>query len=310
MPNVLTRREHNGAAPSTTLSSPIASGSDTTFVIASGTNWPTGSTGVFIVTIDRGQATEERILCASRTGTTITVTTRGYDGTTAQAHAASATVEHTTAGVELDELNLHGNSTSGVHGVAGNVVGTSDSQTLSNKAVALGSNTVSGTKAQFNAAMTDADFATLDGTETLTNKTLTSPAINGATADAASTIGGVSGTSLAADRTAWTSWSPTFSNLTSPAGDFYYKLVGKQLYLRGSFTGGTVTASSTYTVSLPASLTAVAGTVATKQFVPGLIAGLGTAMWTVGQGTGVLSQSGTAGQALSGAGFTGVIEVA
>ena len=49
------------------------------------------------------------------------------------------------------------------------------SETLTNKTVALGSNTVSGTIAQFNTAVTDADFATLAGTETLTNKTLTSP---------------------------------------------------------------------------------------------------------------------------------------
>jgi hypothetical protein len=61
----------------------------------------------------------------------------------------------------------------------GAVVGTSDTQTLTNKTIALGSNTVSGTLAQFNTAVTDADFASIAGTETLTNKTLTSPTING-----------------------------------------------------------------------------------------------------------------------------------
>lgn len=53
-----------------------------------------------------------------------------------------------------------------------------DSQTLTNKTIALGSNTVSGTTAQFNTALTDGDFATLAGTETLTSKTLTSPKIS------------------------------------------------------------------------------------------------------------------------------------
>ena len=45
-------------------------------------------------------------------------------------------------------------------------------QTLTNKTLALGSNTMSGTLAQFNSAVSDADLASLAGTETLTNKTL------------------------------------------------------------------------------------------------------------------------------------------
>lgn len=57
-------------------------------------------------------------------------------------------------------------------------------ETLTNKTIALGSNTVSGTTAQFNTALTDNDFATLAGTETLTNKTIAlgSNTISGTTA--------------------------------------------------------------------------------------------------------------------------------
>lgn len=55
-------------------------------------------------------------------------------------------------------------------------------QTLTNKTLALGSNTISGTTAQFNTALTDNDFATLAGIETLTNKTLTSPTLSGTVA--------------------------------------------------------------------------------------------------------------------------------
>ena len=51
------------------------------------------------------------------------------------------------------------------------------SETLTNKTINLSSNTLSGTVAEFNTALSDDNFATLTGTETLTNKTLTSPTL-------------------------------------------------------------------------------------------------------------------------------------
>jgi hypothetical protein len=48
------------------------------------------------------------------------------------------------------------------HGATGAVVGTTNSQTLTNKTIALGSNTVSGTIAEFNTAITDADIQPSD----------------------------------------------------------------------------------------------------------------------------------------------------
>ena len=60
-----------------------------------------------------------------------------------------------------------------------------ESQTLTNKTIAFGSNTVSGTLAQFNTAVSDATLVSTTGSETLTNKTLTSPVLN-------STISGTS----------------------------------------------------------------------------------------------------------------------
>jgi hypothetical protein len=62
------------------------------------------------------------------------------------------------------------------------------SQTLTNKTIVLGSNSVSGTISDFNSALTDQDFATLAGTETLTNKTLTSPVVTGLTLNDANIV--------------------------------------------------------------------------------------------------------------------------
>ena len=53
------------------------------------------------------------------------------------------------------------------------VLTASGTTTLTNKTIALGSNTISGTTAEFNTALTDNDFATLAGSESLTNKDLT-----------------------------------------------------------------------------------------------------------------------------------------
>tara|TARA_B100000575_G_scaffold261468_1_gene235137 strand:- start:12 stop:1406 length:1395 start_codon:yes stop_codon:yes gene_type:complete len=64
----------------------------------------------------------------------------------------------------------------------------SNSVTLTNKTIALSSNTISGTTAEFNTALTDNSFSTLSGSETLTNKSLTSPILTGSSTSAGSII--------------------------------------------------------------------------------------------------------------------------
>jgi hypothetical protein len=100
---------------------------------------------------------------------------------TAQTHSVGNTVKHMIIGSDMQIVHDHfsnDNTTTGTaHGATGGVVGRTNSQTLTNKTVNLTDNTLTGTKAQFNAALSDADFATIGGTETLTAKTLTTPTI-------------------------------------------------------------------------------------------------------------------------------------
>ena len=105
----LQRFQHAGAAPATGIASPIGS-SDGTFTVLSATGWPDGSVGPFVVVLDPGGAAEEKVLCSGRSGTTFTVAVsgRGYDNTSAQAHAVGTTnVQHVFAAVEADDDNDH-----------------------------------------------------------------------------------------------------------------------------------------------------------------------------------------------------------
>ena len=76
------------------------------------------------------------------------------------------------------ELNYVDGVTSAIQTQLDDKSTASKTETLTNKSISLGSNTVTSTLAQLNTAVSDADVASLAGTETLTNKTLTSPKIN------------------------------------------------------------------------------------------------------------------------------------
>jgi hypothetical protein len=143
------RISHKGNAKSTTLTAEL-SPTGLTFYIADATGWPDGGVGPFYVTVNKGTALEEKILCSGRAGLAVAVWTllsdtgRAQDDTTAQTHpAVTSTVEHTWTAVEADAANAHIEATTAAHGFAGSF----------------------------------ADIATKSGGEVLSNKTIESPTI-------------------------------------------------------------------------------------------------------------------------------------
>ena len=117
------RRQYAGAAFSSVLTTELAaSTSGLTIYCNDLTNWPDGSIGPFYIVIDRGLASEEKILCVSRTANILAVYNdgvtngRGADGTSVQAHGINAVIEHVFTATDANEANLHVNdSTTDVH---------------------------------------------------------------------------------------------------------------------------------------------------------------------------------------------------
>jgi len=98
------RREYSGGGATTALSASMSS-SDVTFAIVNATGWPGSPAANFMVVIDRGTPAEEKILCSANASTTVTVATRGYDGTSAAAHSSGATVSLCAGAIDFDETN-------------------------------------------------------------------------------------------------------------------------------------------------------------------------------------------------------------
>ena len=100
-----------------------------------------------------------------------------------------------TGGTGIDTTVSDNEITYAIDSTVSTLAGT---QTLTNKTIALGSNTVSGTLAQFQTAVTDATLVDLDDAQTLTNKTIDASSntitniANGALSNSTVSYGGVS----------------------------------------------------------------------------------------------------------------------
>ena len=100
------RREFAGAVQSTTLPDPV-SNTAISFDIGSGSSFPSGATNPFAIIVSRGEAEEEKMLVSSRSGDTLTISVRGYDGTTPQNHLAGAVVDHVLDSNTIQSMNTY-----------------------------------------------------------------------------------------------------------------------------------------------------------------------------------------------------------
>jgi hypothetical protein len=91
----------------------------------------------FTIALDYGDSIEELCDVTAVAGSVFTVT-RAVDGTSAASHGVGAAIRHVSSARDFNEANAHINSSMGVHGIlsGSSVVGTTDTQTLTNKTLA------------------------------------------------------------------------------------------------------------------------------------------------------------------------------
>ena len=121
-------RYYSSNAVETTLTAGI-SDSSTTISVASATGYP--ASVPFTVHVDLGNSSEEIMTVTNVSGLNFDVT-RGVDGSSALSHGLGATVIHGVSGRDFQEPQDHLGATTG-HGATGAVVGTTNTQTLTNK---------------------------------------------------------------------------------------------------------------------------------------------------------------------------------
>ena len=244
----MTTRKYSSRAQQTTLSSPINS-TVTTMTVGNGPALMGGKTltgsETYTVVIDPDTALEEivDVTLYGGTGGTLTIT-RGVDNAgTGSAHSAGAVIRHMAIGRDYQEANNHIEASTNVHGLAVGVavVGDTTTQTLSNKTLTspvITSLTLNDGSIIFEGATANAFETTLTVVDPTADRTVTIP-------DATTTLVGTDTNQTLTNKSLT---SPTITGTGAIAGTFTGNLTGNVTGnvsgSAGSATGNAATATA------------------------------------------------------------------
>lgn len=203
------------------------------------------------VVLNPGESNEEIVKVTGVAGMSLTVV-RGWNGTVAVAHSAGASVRHMLTAEDLTLSRTHEDATV-AHGATGAVVGTTNTQPLTNKDLSSGTNTfptslltTSGAQTVSNKNLTSgtntfpANFATTDTAQTFTGKSISGgtntfsaipqSAVTNLVSDLASLDSRLD--VIEAD-TGWKDIALTVGGWTAPSQRWQTRQIGNKVYLRG-----------------------------------------------------------------------------